>query len=292
METSAKTILTVFTSVNAPLIKVWQYWIQAEHIVNWNHASDDWHTPKAKNDLREGGKFCWRMESKDGSAGFDFEGTFDEIQPHERIFYTLADGRKVTVVFSSNGNTTTVTEVFEAENENPFKMQQEGWQAILNNFKTYAESRNNLIRLHFEIEINAPDEKVFRLMLADKTYREWTKLFNPTSRYEGSWEKGSKIVFLGTDEKGNQGGMISRIKDSIPNRFISIEHFGVISDGKEITSGPEVEKWAGGLENYTFEEKNGKTILSVDTDTTLEYNNYFEETWPKALKKIKEICEA
>lgn len=292
MKTSAKTILTVFTTVKSNVEKVWEYWTKPEHIVNWNHASDDWHTPKAKNDLREGGKFSWRMEAKDGSYGFDFEGTFDEIHPMEQILYTLDDGRKVTVAFNENNNSTTVTEVFEAENENPVKLQQEGWQAILNNFKKYAESPEKKVRLHFETEINAQSEKVFRLMLEDKTYRKWSKIFNPTSRFEGSWKKGSKIIFLGTDEKGNQGGMISRIKDNIPNRFISIEHVGIIANGNEIFNGPDVEKWADGLENYTFDEKNGKTMLSVDTDTTPEYKNFFEETWPKALKIIKEICEA
>lgn len=291
METPAKTILTVFATVNRSVDQVWEFWTKPEHIVNWNHASDDWHTPKAQNDLREGGKFCWRMEAKDGSMGFDFEGTFDKIQSLKRIQYTLDDGRKVSVAFNDNGTSTNVTEFFEAENTNPLKLQQEGWQAILNNFKAYVESAGEMIKVHFETEIDAPPEKVFRLMLADKTYREWTQLFNPTSRFEGSWEKGSKILFLGSDEQGNEGGMISRIKENIPNRFISIEHYGVIADGKEITTGPEVEKWAGGLENYTFEEKNGKTLLSVDTDTTPEYKNYFEETWPKALKKIKELCE-
>ena len=140
MEASAKTIVTIFASVNAPVDKVWEYWTKPEHIVNWNHASDDWHTPKAQNDLREGGKFCWRMEAKNGSEGFNFEGTFNEILPLKRILYTLDDGRKVTVAFEDSGTSTTITEIFEAENTNPVKMQQEGWQAILNNFKTYVES--------------------------------------------------------------------------------------------------------------------------------------------------------
>jgi uncharacterized protein YndB with AHSA1/START domain len=209
MNMDNETILTVFTTVNAPVKKVWEFWTKPEHIVNWNHASDDWHTPKAKNDLRKEGKFCWRMEAKDGSAGFDFEGTFDEIQPLKRILYTLDDGRKVTIAFEDKGSSTTVTEVFEAENENPVKLQQDGWQAILNNFKKYAESEWKMINLHFETEIDAPPEKVFRLMLSDETYREWTKLFNPTSRFEGSWEKGSKILFLGSDEQGNEGGMLA-----------------------------------------------------------------------------------
>jgi uncharacterized protein YndB with AHSA1/START domain len=292
MTTSGKTILTVYATVNAPVEKIWKLWTQPEFIVKWNYASEGWQTTYAKNDLRVGGKFSYRMEAKDGSSGFNFEGIYDAVNKHERIVYTLDDGRTVSVGFLEHNGLTTITEVFEMDDTYPLEMQQEGWQAILNNFKKYAESAGNLINLHFETEIDAQAEKVFRLMLADKTYREWTKLFNPTSRFEGSWEKGSKILFLGSDEQGNEGGMVSRIKENIPNRFISIEHYGVIAGGKEITSGPDVEKWAGGLENYTFEEKNGKTLLSVDTDTTPEYKNYFEETWPKALKKIKEICES
>ena len=139
-----ETIVTIFATVNATIDKVWEFWTKPEHIVNWNHASDDWHTPKAQNDLREGGKFCWRMEAKDGSVGFDFEGTFDEIQFQRRIQYTLDDGRKVTVAFENNDSSTTITEIFEAESTNPVKMQQEGWQAIINNFKAYAESQNKI----------------------------------------------------------------------------------------------------------------------------------------------------
>ncbi len=115
---------------------------------------------------------------------------------------------------------------------------------------------------------------------------------NPTSYFEGSWEKDSKILFLGTDKDGNKEGMVSRIKENIPNKLISIEHLGILKNDKEITSGTEVEGWAGALENYTFNEDNGKTFLSVDMDSNQQFKSYFEETWPKALNKLKAICEA
>lgn len=149
-------------------------------------------------------------------------------------------------------------------------------------------------KLQYKIEINTPVEKVYSTMLGIdniETYKQWTAVFNPSSTYKGNWEKGSKILFIGTDENGKTGGMISEIAENIPNKFVSIRHFGVLQDEKEITEGPEVEKWAGGLENYSFEEMNGVTIVSVETDTIEEYTNYFEEHWPKALEKLKEIVE-
>lgn len=134
------TILTVQNNINAPLEKVWQYWSEPEHIVNWNHASDDWHSPKAENDLRAGGRFVSTMAAKDGSMSFDFEGVYDEVVPQQRIAYTMADGRKVEITFKSNGDSTEVIEAFEAENIHSLEMQQAGWQAILDNFKKYVEA--------------------------------------------------------------------------------------------------------------------------------------------------------
>lgn len=149
-------------------------------------------------------------------------------------------------------------------------------------------------KLQFKVNINAPVTKVHDMMLginSKSTYEQWTALFNPTSTYEGSWNKGSKILFIGTDEKGEKGGMVSEIVDNIPNRFISIRHYGLLKDNAEITEGPDVEKWANGLENYTFEENNGRTTVTVDVDTTEDFLDYMNETYPKALDKLKEICE-
>jgi uncharacterized protein YndB with AHSA1/START domain len=292
MTTSEKTAITVVTTVNAPVEKVWDYWTRPQHIMQWNNASDDWHTPHAENDLREGGKFVSTMAARDGSTSFDFEGTYSKVEQHNRIEYTIADGRKVQVVFEPKGSSTTVTETFEAEQTHTIEMQRGGWQAILNNFKKYVESPARVNRLQFEIEIHAPVEKVFNTMLGEKTYEAWTAVFNPTSRYEGTWEKGTKILFLGSDEKGNEGGMVSRIRDNVPNKFISIEHIGVLENGKERTTGADVEQWAGALENYTFIDKQGKTVVHVDLDINDQYKDYFEDLWPRALKKLKELCEA
>ncbi|WOV86953.1 SRPBCC family protein [Sporosarcina oncorhynchi] len=134
--------LTVEATVQAPVEKVWAYWTDPSHIKKWNSPSDDWHTPFAENDLRAGGKFVSRMEAKDGSMGFDFGGVYDEVQLHEVISYTLGDGRKVNITFTGQGNETKVIETFEAETENPVDFQRQGWQAILDNFKQYAEQKN------------------------------------------------------------------------------------------------------------------------------------------------------
>jgi len=139
METANKPI-TIETTVNAPVEKVWQYWSAPEHITKWNTASEDWHTPRAENDLRTGGKFSARMEAKDGSFGFDFFGIYDDVQEHQVIDYTMGDGRKVQVRFSGDGNTTKVVETFEPENTHPVDFQRGGWQAILDNFKKYTEA--------------------------------------------------------------------------------------------------------------------------------------------------------
>jgi uncharacterized protein YndB with AHSA1/START domain len=291
MTNPEKTIITVKALVNAPVEKVWEYWGEPQHIVRWNAASDDWHTPKAENDLQTGGRFLIRMEAKDGSFGFDFSGRYDKVEPHKRIEYTMDDNRKVQVDFALDGQSTLITESFEAESENPAELQQTGWQSILDNFKKYVEGLSTLQTLHFEIAINAPAEAVYQTMLDKKHYEEWTAEFNPTSRYEGSWEKGSKIVFLGTDEQGNVGGMVSRIKENIPNQFVSIEHLGIIQGDQEITSGSEIDGWAGALENYTFTSAGEKTLLKVDLDSNQEFMNYFIDTWPKALNKLKNICE-
>jgi uncharacterized protein YndB with AHSA1/START domain len=140
METTEKTIITVENVVNAPVEKVWETWTKPEHVTRWNHASDDWHSPRGENDLRVGGKFVFRMEAKDGSFGFDFGGVYDKITPHEYIEYTMGDGRKVKVYFSERGDQTSVREQFEAETENSLELQKNGWQAILDNFKKYTES--------------------------------------------------------------------------------------------------------------------------------------------------------
>ncbi|WP_199119883.1 SRPBCC family protein [Pedobacter sp. ASV28] len=133
--------ITLETLVNAPIEKVWKYFTEPAYIKQWNNASDDWHTPKATNNLSIGGRFSYTMAAKDGSFSFDFGGVYDDIQENKYIAYTLGDGRKVDILFSSTGENTKITETFEAEEQNPIERQQGGWQAILNNFKKLVEEK-------------------------------------------------------------------------------------------------------------------------------------------------------
>lgn len=290
METIEKTRITVGTKVNLPKEKVWQLWTDPVHIVHWNHASDDWHTVRAENDLRAGGRFNFRMESIKDNEGFDFTGIYDKIEPFNYIEYTLDDGRKVQVEFFQREDGTVVTEAFESENEHSIDLQREGWQAILDNFRYYAETPDQTEMLHFETEINCSPEIVYKTMLDKERFKDWTSDFNTTSRFEGSWEKGSKMRFLGTNKDGTTGGMLSIVRENIPERFVSIEHLGIVQNDEEITSGPEVDRWKG-TESYTFTPMSGGTLLFIDMECNKEFKSYFEETYPRALERLKTICE-
>jgi uncharacterized protein YndB with AHSA1/START domain len=291
MAGSGKNKISVSVIINSPVSRVWNFWIDPVHIIHWNNASDDWLTTYSENDVRPGGKFLSRMEARDGSAGFDFTGEYEAIELNKSIDYTITGGRCVQVIFGSEGDITKLTEIFEAEDINAAELQQAGWQAILDNFKKYVENYGKLEVLNFKIIIDTPLEKVFKLMLEEDSYKAWTSVFNPSSRYKGTWEKRSKMVFLGNDKDGKTGGMVSRIRENIPDKFLSIEHTGIIQNGKEITAGPEVDRWKGSLENYSYTSLDGKTILSVSLDSDQEFKSYFIDTWPRALEKLKSICE-
>lgn len=146
----------------------------------------------------------------------------------------------------------------------------------------------------YQIIINASSNEVYDKMLGLKNkadYEFWTAEFNPTSTYQGSWDEGERIHFIGTGEDGKVGGMVSEIAKNKLNEFISIRHLGILKGDQEILDGPEVDGWKGLLENYFFEESNGNTIVRVETDIVKEYENYFDTTWPKALNKLKELME-
>ena len=132
--------ITVVTTINASIGKVWECWTKPEHITNWNFASDAWHCPKAVNDLRPRGTFNWRMEARDGSMGFDFTGSYEQVVINELITYSMADGRKVKIELYEADKEIRLSETFEAEGDNSAEQQRAGWQAILNNFKNYVES--------------------------------------------------------------------------------------------------------------------------------------------------------
>ena len=131
--------ITVETTVNAPIEKVWQYWNSPEHIQKWTFASSDWHVPFAENDLKKDGKFKTTMAAKDGSASFDFEGIYTAVEEHKLIAYKMTDGRTVEVIFEGDDKQTKITETFDPETQNSAEMQKNGWQSILDNFKKYTE---------------------------------------------------------------------------------------------------------------------------------------------------------
>lgn len=137
--------------------------------------------------------------------------------------------------------------------------------------------------LEFIKTIKASPEKVWNILFGKNTYEKWTSAFAENSTVETDWEKGSKAIF--GDGTGN--GMIARIKENVPNQFMSIEHLGEIKDGKEDFN----NDWGGTLENYTLDEKNGDTILKIDIGVSAEWKDYFNETWPKALDKVAELAE-
>lgn len=135
----ANNSITIETMVNKPINQIWEKWTLPEHIMKWNNASEDWHTPSAENDLRAGGTFTFMMAAKDGSFSFDFGGIYDEVILYHRIVYHLGDGRKVDIEFKEEAEGVKIIETFEAEGTNSLEMQKSGWQAILDNFKRYAE---------------------------------------------------------------------------------------------------------------------------------------------------------
>ena len=139
-ELCEKNYITVMTSVKADIDKVWEYWTDPKHIVQWNNASDDWHTPKAVNHVKVGAHFNYTMAAKDGSMSFDFEGTYIDVKHHQKISYGIVGGRKVYILFAPIDGEIRIVETFEAENENSIEMQRGGWQNILDNFKKHVES--------------------------------------------------------------------------------------------------------------------------------------------------------
>ncbi|MEN9649393.1 MAG: hypothetical protein RL094_360 [Candidatus Parcubacteria bacterium] len=147
-------------------------------------------------------------------------------------------------------------------------------------------------KIHFSILINAPRKKVWDSMLGEDSYPKWASAFTPGSYFKGSWDEGSKILFLGPSSDGTgEGGMVSRIKENRPHEFVSIEHLGMISNGVEDTTSEEVKKWVPSYENYTFVDKDGGTEVSVDMNILDEYKTMFDEMWPKGLQALKDLAE-
>jgi hypothetical protein len=147
-------------------------------------------------------------------------------------------------------------------------------------------------KLRKTIFIDASRERVWDVMLADDTYRQWTSAFSPGSYYKGDWATGSKILFLGPSPDGSgEGGMVSRIRENKPHQYLSIEHLGIVRNGVEDTGSAEAKKWAPAYENYTFAEKNGGTELTIEMDIEEKEKQTFESMWSDALARLKDLAE-
>jgi uncharacterized protein YndB with AHSA1/START domain len=282
--------IQVQTNIKASLEQVWNCFTQPRHICGWNFAAIEWCCPSAINDLAVGKQFNYRMEAVDGSMGFNLIGTYTKIIPFQQINYTLSDGRSVSIHFNKQDVNIELTEIFEPEEMHSPDFQKAGWQAILNHFKIYTEKQAK--KIQHSIRIKATASKVYQLLQQDVYYKQWTAPFNPTSHFIGSWEKGAVIRFIGSDADGKVGGMLSRIVENIPNSIISIEHIGIIQGTEEITEGPSVQGWKGSIETYIFTPIEHETLFILEMDSHDEYADYFNETWPKALLVLKQICES
>ena len=143
-------------------------------------------------------------------------------------------------------------------------------------------------KMHFSIDINAPRERVWRALWSDASYPDWTSAFSPGSRAVSDWREGSKIQFL----DGEGQGMDSLIEKSVPNEFMSFKHVGVIHEGQVQQPDEKTREWSGSHENYTLRDRNGRTTLNVDLESPQEYKDMFNDKFPKALHRLKEIAES
>lgn len=149
------------------------------------------------------------------------------------------------------------------------------------------------VKLHFAKEINASKEKVWQTVVGKETYPQWTEAFSPGSNVQGDWQQGTKMIFGVPNSEGQmKDGMVSRIAESRPHDYLSIEHLGMLKNGVEDTTSDEVKAWTPAFENYTFEDADGKTIFKVEMDSPEEYKDQFQEMWGNALVKLKELAEA
>ncbi len=147
-------------------------------------------------------------------------------------------------------------------------------------------------KLQFKVDIIAEVAKVYNTMLNQDTYKQWTTVFNPLSSFEGDWNKGSRLRFIGINKDGKKEGLIGEVKENIPNQFVSVQYIGLVDGDKDISAGPEIDGWIGSFENYTFDRRNGATTVTVDLDVTSEFVDYFNKAFPKALLKLKELSES
>jgi uncharacterized protein YndB with AHSA1/START domain len=283
--------ISVSVRLQLPPQMVWKLWNDPAQMVRWNAASDDWHTPVADNDLRVGGKLQTRMEARDGSFGFDFEAVYEVVDAPNRLVYRLGDGRGVELDLRAEGEETVLTQRFEPEKEFPVELQQQGWQAILDNFKRWAEAYRGVTAVHFAQEVRMAPSALAELMLQELPYRYWTAVFDPSSHYVGDWKEGSTVDFLCDLPDGRQRGTRALVANFRPGQYIRLVHQGLVEGDTFINSGAEAEAWLGLNEIYSFSPREYGCLLTVDVDVPEKYADYLTTQWPLALARIRELAE-
>ncbi len=318
----SKIILT--TTINATPEQCYNSYLDPQDNKRWNTAGFGWTVGFTKIDAKVGGSFAVEYKYAVGKYDFILGGVYTKLVQNRLIRYDMpqnmaefkVNARKVEVGFEDNnvvsekaprqsatatpqegnlnenlqmGNSTKVTITFDAEEMNSIERQEQGWQAILNNFKTFVERKSNPnnAALNKSVVINSSAEKVWNAIVDNENYKLWTAQFCAGSYYEGEMTYDSKIRFLSP----NKSGLSSVVRVCIPNFQISFEHLGFIKDGVEDLDNPEFSGWKGARETYTLREENGKTTLEIYQEMTINEPEFFDKSWDKALAIIKQIAE-
>jgi uncharacterized protein YndB with AHSA1/START domain len=282
--------ISISQNIKASPSQVFESYLNPKDNQRWQNAGGGWSTGFVNIDAQNGGRFEAEFKAADGVNDFVFGGTFDQIIPNQKINYTMDDGRKSEVLFEEiSPNQTKVSINFEAENQNSAELQQQGWNQILVNFKTFVERKVNpknaiLVK---NIEIKTSKEKVWETLLDQQSYQKWTAIFCEGSYYEGEMKLNNKIWFLSP----GKSGLSSLVKVLIPGFQVSFEHLGAVKNGVEDFESPEFLGWKGARETYTLTEKNGITNLEIYQDLTKTELEMFDKMWDKSLQKIKELSE-
>lgn len=281
--------ITISTTINAPIANVFNSYLNPQDNLRWNTAGYGWTNDYAKIDAIAGGEFHIGYKSPDEKNDFDFNGKYIEIVKDKLIKSELGDGRKVEVNFEAEDEKTHVTIIFDAEEENSLDLQKQGWSAILENFKKFVERKSNPKNASItkNIVIQATKEKVWKMLLEDKPYRQWTSSFTEGSYYEGEMKYDGKIMFLSPSGTG----ISSKIVVFIPNFQISFEHLGGVKDGIEDFKSSEFEGWKYARETYTLNGVDGKVNLQIYVEVTKNEEQMMSDLWDKALAELKKMCE-
>ncbi len=279
-------VIEIEVLIKNSLDKVWEYWTGQPFISQWYSASDDWWTPWVNQNFQVDQGFVYRMEARDGSMGFDFSGVFTEIVDHEKIVYVLEDGRKVLTTFEERDGRILLKQAFDAEDQNSAQMQKDGWQAILNHFKSFCEG--DQIEMSFRTVLGTNPNRVWEYLTLPRLYEEWAIAFSEQPKFVGQWVEGGTIDFIDFQEGGTRV-QLDKVK---PFEKLYMTHIAMI-DGQAgiVEDHPEAPTWVGTKENYDLELVGKETILTIHIMCHPKYVDYLRNSWEKAVKLMTHVIK-